>query len=84
MPGCRRGDLGDQLEWKRRYPGQKGGEVAERIVLSLRAYSCILGGPERRDLYLTTAAPGMFADLQDKRSGRIEVIEVSVPGAGLP
>ena len=63
---------------------RKGGDVVERIVLSLRAYSCILGGPERRDLYLTTAAPGMFADLQSKRSGRIEVIEVAVPGDGLP
>jgi len=63
---------------------RKGGEIVERIVLSLRAYSCILGGPDRRDLYLTTAAPGMFADLQSKHSGRIEVIEVTVPGAGLP
>jgi len=63
---------------------RKGGEVAERIVLSLRSYSCILGGEDRRSLYLTTAAPGLFADLQDKRSGRIEVIKVAVPGAGLP
>ena len=63
---------------------RKGGEVADRIMLSLRAYSCILGGPDRKDLYLTTAAPGMFADLQSKRSGCIEVIKVDVPGAGLP
>jgi sugar lactone lactonase YvrE len=63
---------------------RKGGEVAERITVSDRAYACILGGPERRDLYLTTAAPGLFADLKDKRSGKIEVIKVDVPGAGLP
>lgn len=63
---------------------RKGGEVAERIVLSLRSYACMLGGPDRKSLYLTTAEPGMFADLKDKRSGCIEVVEVDVPGAGLP
>jgi len=63
---------------------RRGGEVAERITVSSRAYACILGGPERKSLYLTTAAPGMFADLKDKRSGRIEVIQADVPGDGLP
>jgi sugar lactone lactonase YvrE len=61
-----------------------GGQVVDRITVSSRAYACILGGPERRSLYLTTAAPGMFADLKSKRSGRIEVVEVDVPGDGLP
>jgi sugar lactone lactonase YvrE len=63
---------------------KRGGEVVGRITVSLRAYACILGGPEREDLYLTTAAPGLFADLKSKRSGRLEVIQVDVPGAGLP
>jgi sugar lactone lactonase YvrE len=63
---------------------REGGEAAGRIYVSDRAYACILGGPDRRDLYLTTAAPGLFADLKDKRSGRIEVIRVDIPGAGLP
>lgn len=61
-----------------------GGEVAERLTVSARAYACMLGGPDRRSLYLTTAAPGLFADLESKRSGRIEVVHVDVPGAGLP
>jgi sugar lactone lactonase YvrE len=63
---------------------KRGGEVAGSITVSSRAYACILGGPERKELYLTTAAPGLFADLKSKRSGRIEVIQVDVPGAGLP
>jgi len=63
---------------------RKGGEVADTITVSSRAYACILGGPDRKSLYLTTADPGLFADLKDKRSGRIEVIQVDVPGAGLP
>lgn len=63
---------------------RRGGEVAGTVTVSSRAYACILGGAGRRSLYLTTAAPGMFADLRSKRSGRIEVITVDVPGAGLP
>jgi sugar lactone lactonase YvrE len=63
---------------------KKGGEIAEMITLSNRAYACVLGGPARKDLYITTADPGMFADLKNKRSGRIDVVHVDVPGAGLP
>ena len=62
---------------------KRGGDVLGRVTV-ISAYACILGGPERKSLYLTTAAPGMFADLKDKRSGRIEVVQVNVPGAGLP
>ena len=63
---------------------RKGGEVSGTVTVSSRAYACMLGGADRRSLYLTTAAPGMFADLESKRSGRIEVIRVDVPGDGLP
>jgi sugar lactone lactonase YvrE len=63
---------------------KKGGEVTDRITLSKRPYACVLGGPERKSLYLTTGDPGMYADLKDKRSGRLEVVEVDVPGAGIP
>lgn len=63
---------------------KKGGEVVGRLTVSSRAYACILGGPDRRSLYLTTAAPGLFADLESKRSGRIEVVQVDVPGDGFP
>ena len=63
---------------------KRGGEVVGRLTVASRAYACMLGGPDRRSLYLTTAAPGMFADLKSKRSGRIEVVQVDVPGDGLP
>ncbi len=63
---------------------RRGGEVVGRLTVTSRAYACMLGGADRRSLYLTTAAPGLFADLKDKRSGRIEVIQVDVPGDGLP
>jgi sugar lactone lactonase YvrE len=63
---------------------KEGGQITGRVTVSSRAYACILGGPDRKSLYLTTAAPGLFADLKDKRSGRIEVLPVDVPGAGIP
>jgi sugar lactone lactonase YvrE len=63
---------------------KEGGKIVGRVTVSSRAYACILGGPDRKSLYLTTAAPGLFADLKDKRSGRIEVLPVDVPGAGIP
>ena len=63
---------------------KEAGNIVGRVTVSSRAYACILGGPDRKLLYLTTAAPGLFADLKDKRSGRIEVIPVDVPGAGIP
>jgi len=47
------------------------------------AFACMLGGADRRTLYVCTSTgsgPGMAA----KQDGRIEMIRVDVPGAGLP
>jgi sugar lactone lactonase YvrE len=63
---------------------RKGGEVAGKVTVSSTPYACVLGGPERKSLYMTTADAGRFADLKTKRSARIEVVEVDVPGAGIP
>jgi sugar lactone lactonase YvrE len=63
---------------------RKGGKVAETITVSSAAYACVLGGPKRNQLYLTTADAGRFAELRLKRSARIEVVQVDVPGAGIP
>jgi sugar lactone lactonase YvrE len=44
----------------------------------------MLGGPQRRHLFICTATSGDPAVAREKRDGRIEVVEVDVPGAGLP
>jgi sugar lactone lactonase YvrE len=47
------------------------------------AYACMLGGPDRRTLFVLTntgSGPGMAK----KTDGRIEMYRVDVPGAGLP
>jgi sugar lactone lactonase YvrE len=61
----------------------EGGEVTDRIEVEHQAFACMLGGPERRTLFLCTAADSDPRKTHT-RSGRIEQVEVEVPGAGLP
>ena len=61
----------------------KGGEVTDRIEVEHQAFACMLGGPERRTLFLCTAADSDPKQTHT-RTGRIERVEVAVPGAGLP
>jgi sugar lactone lactonase YvrE len=62
---------------------KQGGEVAERIDLGRGGYACMLGGSERRTLFIL-AADSSVPDPAAARSGVIEAVEVEVPGAGLP
>ncbi len=64
-----------------------GGEVTHRLSTTLAPYACMLGGADRRLLFicqapkpeeLLKAPPGTL------RQGRVEYVEVAVPGAGLP
>jgi len=62
----------------------KGGRVLDEIGFGDRgAYACMLGGPERRHLFIVTnfdSGPAAEAGTD----GAIEVIDVDTPGAGLP
>jgi sugar lactone lactonase YvrE len=62
---------------------REGGEVSQRIRVATQAFACMLGGPERRTLFICTASDSDPAKAAE-RSGRIEYVEVEVPGAGLP
>jgi sugar lactone lactonase YvrE len=63
---------------------REGGDVTDRIAVDHQAFACMLGGPERRHLFICTAKSSEPEACRKERSGRIEVIEVSVAGAGLP
>ena len=63
---------------------REGGVVAARVSVETQAFACMLGGPERRHLFICTAQDSDPAVCRETRSGRIEVVEVEVPGAGLP
>ncbi len=62
---------------------REGGEVTQRIAVENEAFACMLGGPERRTLFICTA-PDSNPEKTGDRGGRIETVEVDTPGAGLP
>ena len=64
---------------------REGGEVTDRIDLGERdSFACMLGGDDRRTLYLCTALDSHPDKTRRDRAGRIETVRVEVPGAGLP
>jgi sugar lactone lactonase YvrE len=62
---------------------REGGEVTHRVRVEHEAFACMLGGPDRKTLFICTAADSSPEKTGDRR-GRIEIVEVDVPGAGLP
>jgi len=63
----------------------EGGKITNDIPLpGRRSYACMLGGADRRDLYICTAEDHLPDRTIHTRKGRIEVVRVDVPGAGLP
>ena len=63
---------------------KEGGEITRRIEVSQKAYACMLGGPDRRTLFILTAGASGSAGSGETATGRIETITVDIPGAGLP
>ena len=64
----------------------EGGMISERIPVQTNAFACMLGGEDRRTLFICTSNgsgvdPG--AALREK-SGKIEITQVDVPGCGKP
>jgi sugar lactone lactonase YvrE len=63
---------------------REGGKITHYIEVATQAYACMLGGPQRRTLFMLTAETINPDGARAKSSGRIEMVEVEVPGAGLP
>ena len=61
---------------------REGAAITDRIPIDTIPIACMLGGPDRRTLFITTTDSLDPNDTQAR--GRIETIEVDVPGAGLP
>ena len=47
-------------------------------------FACVLGGADRRTLYLCTAPTHEPERTLAARQGRIEAVAVDVPGVGIP
>jgi len=62
----------------------EGGEVLASVAPTQKAFACALGGADRRTLFVLTA-PGFGENVAAGRGlGRVEAVEVDVPGAGWP
>jgi sugar lactone lactonase YvrE len=62
---------------------REGGEVVDRIDTGRGCFACMLGGPDRRTLFLMTAEGFEGAAIR-RRTAAVEFVEVEVPGAGCP
>jgi len=64
---------------------REGGEVAARAdVGEGHTYACVLGGPDRRTLFVCAAPTHVSAETVRLHEGRIEMVTVDVAGAGAP
>jgi sugar lactone lactonase YvrE len=62
----------------------EGGAVLQRVATPGRqAIACMLGGADRRTLYLCTCEQAVPAS-PGRRRGKLESVRVDIPGAGLP
>jgi sugar lactone lactonase YvrE len=66
---------------------REGGEVLERIELDLSCFAAMLGGPDRRTLFMLTAewrGTEAVGDVIEARTGQILVADAPAPGVGWP
>jgi len=63
---------------------REGGEITDRIRVATHAYAVMLGGPQRRHLFISTSGSHDPAEIHRNPSASFQVVEVSVPGAGIP
>jgi len=71
------------------YPGEvmrvrEGGSITHNLSVSTKPYACMLGGPDRRTLFVCTAESSNPDEVRLKTGGKIETVAVEVPGAGRP
>jgi sugar lactone lactonase YvrE len=63
---------------------REGGEIVERVELDTQCYALMLGGPERRSLFICGSDSHNPAEIARSPSATLRVVQVSVPAAGSP
>ena len=64
-----------------------GGKILDRIQLDRACFATMLGGPDRRTLFMMAnefLGPDKFDQMLAKRTGRVLVANAPAPGAGWP
>jgi sugar lactone lactonase YvrE len=62
----------------------EGGAVTDEVEVGTSPYACMLGGEDRRTLFVCTASSAVAEQCRKRRDGAIETVRVAVPGEGLP
>jgi sugar lactone lactonase YvrE len=62
----------------------EGGEVQASVDTGQACFACMLGGPDRRTLFLVVATFESLEQVARDRSGKILAVDVDVAGAGWP
>jgi sugar lactone lactonase YvrE len=79
----------ENAAWYASVPGEhcvrvrEGGDVLETVQADRGCFACMLGGPDRRTLFVV-AAKWPDAMEGEARTGQVLATEVAVPGAGWP
>jgi sugar lactone lactonase YvrE len=66
---------------------REGGEILGSVELDRGAFACMLGGHDRRTLFIVVAEWGGFEQVPEllaKRTGQVIAVEAPVPGVGWP
>jgi sugar lactone lactonase YvrE len=63
---------------------REGGEITDRIKVDTHVYAVMLGGPQRRHLFMSASDTHDPAEIHRNPSASFRVVEVHVPGAGIP
>jgi len=63
---------------------EKGGKILSIVETSQPSFACMLGGEDRKTLYVVTAPDSDAGNRAAKAEGRLECARVDVAGAGLP
>jgi sugar lactone lactonase YvrE len=63
---------------------REGGEITDRIRVDTHAYAVMLGGPQRRHLFILASGSHDPAEIHRNPSASFQIVEVDVPGAGTP
>jgi sugar lactone lactonase YvrE len=62
----------------------EGGRITHRHALGAQATACMLGGPDRRTLFILSGPVVRPDEGRALKHGRIETARVEIPGVGLP
>jgi sugar lactone lactonase YvrE len=62
----------------------EGGQILDVIETDNRCFACMLGGPDRRTLFMLTSRHSLAIEAAVRRTGNVLVADVECPGAGLP